>query len=157
MRKEVLAAVIIGLSLGLFITYGFYRVRSTLTETTITDLQTTPSPSPEAPVPTNLALHSPEDGTIQTETTLTVAGATIPNALVVVFVNDADMITTADETGNFAVESTLKQGSNTIAVHVVDENGDTTVEERVVIVTTIFEETADATDSAQQETDDDDQ
>ncbi|MFZ1721905.1 MAG: hypothetical protein WAU07_05370 [Microgenomates group bacterium] len=148
MRKEVLAAVIIGLTLGLFITYGFYRVRDSISETTVTDLQTSPSPTPETTILTNLAIHSPEDGTIQTDTALTVAGATIPNALVVVFINDTDTITTADETGNFAVETTLQEGSNTIAIHVVDENGDTTKEERVVIVSSIFESTPEATDSA---------
>lgn len=140
MGKEVIAAIIVGLGLGLFITYGFYRVRTNLTETPVTDLSTPSAIPVESASPTVLSIHSPEDGFIQVEDSLTISGTTIPQSLVVVFVNEEDTITTADETGNFAVESPLEKGSNIISVHVIDENGETTVESRTVIVTEAFEE-----------------
>jgi len=152
MKKEVLIAVLIGFGLGLAIMYGLYRVRVAMTDKPqpIEEIvKATPSPTSEAE--TVIALHSPQDGIIQTEKTTTVAGTTLPNAYVVIFVNDQDNITLADESGNFSFVAHLESGSNVIATHVVDNDGNTYTKERVVIVSNIYSEEPAAKDGVRED------
>jgi hypothetical protein len=135
MKKELLVAVVIGLLVGLVITYGVYRAstagrgpRST-TQTTITTDSTAHETS-------TLVLSSPEDESVQTTDQITVAGTTLPDSTVVVFVNDLEHITTADRSGNFSVVGKLEAGSNVIIVHSLTEDGSLTMVERTVIYIT---------------------
>lgn len=139
MKKEVIIAILVGLTMGLIITFGIYRVTRSITEKPLTDLNTQDLNSEATATPTVLALHSPDDGTVQTETELTVTGTTIANSFIVVFVNDEDYISNSDESGNFAIKVTLSQGENFIRVHVLDQEGSATVEERIVVVSDAFE------------------
>lgn len=139
MKKEVIIAILVGLTMGLIITFGIYRVTSSITEKPLTDLNTQNLETEATATPTVLALHNPEDGTVQTETELTVTGTTIANSFIVVFVNNEDYISNSDESGNFAIKVTLSQGENIIRVHVLDQEGSATVEERVVVVSDAFE------------------
>ncbi|GIK83488.1 MAG: hypothetical protein BroJett025_01100 [Patescibacteria group bacterium] len=138
MKKEVLIAIFVGLSMGLIITFGVYRVKNTITEKPITELITQTETEATA-TPTVLALHNPEDGTIQTEKELTVTGTTIANTFIIVFVNDDDYVSTSDESGNFAIKVSLVDAENFIRVHVIDENSSAVVEERLVVVSDAFE------------------
>lgn len=150
MRKEILLAIIIGLMVGLVLTYGFYLARNALRRVPSNDPQTQTVMLNEADETAgNLSIVSPLDESVQTNRTLTIAGATVPNSFVVIFVNDAENITTADESGNFSIEATLEMGSNLITFHAIDSDGQQTVVERTVIV--IAPETNDtATGSAEQ-------
>lgn len=137
MKKEMLLAIFIGLGLGLLLTYGFYLARNTLSAPTpSTTTQSAPegsaSPSPSAN--STLALVSPEDEVVLTDTKVTVAGTTIPNAQVVIFVNNEESLTTADASGNFSSQRDLQFGSNVITVYSVDTSGNTTTVERTVVV-----------------------
>jgi len=149
MKKEVFIAVLIGFGLGLIITYGLYRMRSTLLQSDSTT-QTIPSVALDdaAESLSVLSLHTPEDGSIQTETTTTITGTTFPNTFAVIFVNDIDTIVTTDDTGNFTYEAQLITGTNIITAHVVSPEGESFKAERVVIVTDIFTQSPPATSSA---------
>lgn len=136
MRKEIIVAVLLGLSLGLFITYGLYRTRTNDTTEEAQQIEETLTASPELEVLSNLVLHSPEDESIVNESEVTVAGDTEPENFVVIFVNDVEYVTTADEAGAFSVSTELEIGSNVIQVYSLDEDGNETVAERVVIYTT---------------------
>lgn len=138
MKKEVLIAIFVGLSMGLIITFGVYRVMSSLTQKPVAEFVQETQTQVTA-TPTVLTLHSPEDGIIQTETELTVTGTTIPNSFIVVFINNEDYISTSDESGNFTIKVELETGENIIRVHVVDVNVAHTVEERFVVVSDAFE------------------
>ncbi len=152
MKKEVLIAIFVGLSMGLIITFGVYRVKNSITESPSTNniienqLETKEATS----AATLLALHSPENGIVQTEKELTVTGTTIPNAFVVLFVNDEDYISNTDDSGNFSFKINLEDGTNIIRVHVLNNNGEETVEERLVVVSDAFENenSTEATQSA---------
>lgn len=139
MKKEVLIAIFVGLSMGLIITFGIYRVRTSLTQTPTQNLAEIQEAVATA-TPTVLTLHSPEDGTIQTETETTVTGSTIANTFVVLFANEEDYITTSDESGNFSFQIELDQGVTVLRVHVLDDTGATSVEERLIVVSDAFEE-----------------
>ena len=140
MKKEILIAVFVGLSMGLIITFGVYRVKNSLITTPTTDFIENTEDSNATATPTLLALHSPEDGIIQTEPELTVTGSTIPNAFVVLFVNNIDYISNSDESGNFSFKIQLEDKINVIRVHVLDENGIASVEERLVVLSSAFED-----------------
>ena len=140
MKKEAFVAILVGLSMGLIITFGVYRVTNTITEPPVTNLNENPSNSEATETPTILALHSPEDGSIQTQKELTVAGTTTPNSFIVLFVNDSDFISNTDESGNFSFKAELEDGVNILRIHVLNNSGDAIVEERLVVVSDAFEQ-----------------
>ncbi len=153
MKKEILIAILVGLSMGLIITFGVYRVKTSITHHPNNNQLNTQTQEEATATPTLLALHSPEDGTVQTTKELTVTGTTTPNSMIVLFVNNQDFISTTDDSGNFSFQVELEEGSNVIRVHVLNNESEAVVEERLVVVSDIFEQeeasnSADATSSA---------
>lgn len=151
MKKEVLIAILIGFGLGLSITYGIYRVRLALQEdpTTIADIvSSTPTPSPEGEA--LLSILNPVDGSIQEQTATTVTGSTIPNSMVVLFVNNEDYIQSSDNSGSFSFEVELETGSNVLTTHVLNDTGQVVSRTSTVIVSNLYSEDSplQATDSA---------
>lgn len=144
MKKEVVIAILIGLSLGLFITYGIYQARTGISrKSSETGLVVTPTPTEE--FSGELVLNSPTDESVQSETTTSVSGTTIPQSYVVVFVGNNETITTSDGSGNFSVDVDLEDGSNIITVYVIDEDGRKLSVERTVIVSDLdFTEASDS-------------
>lgn len=135
MKKEIFLAVLVGLCLGLIITYGVYRARKSDVDLAhqATTAASTPTPTPEE---TLLVIHSPEDEIITDQETVSVAGTTTPQAFVVIFTNGEEQIIQADDSGNFSVEAKLETGSNIITVHSLDEDGKSTQSELTLIYTT---------------------
>ncbi len=154
MKKEMIISVLVGLFFGLIIVYGVYTAQSSLSKNNQTTEELGVSPSPddsEEEIGGNLSLHSPEDEIIVNEPLTTVTGTTLANSYVVIFINDEEHITNANESGNFSIEGELELGSNIIEVHVIDEDGKTIVKERTVIYTTkpLVEVEDEATESAE--------
>lgn len=135
MKKEIVVAIIIGLALGLAITYGVYTARRSLTDPVanqvLEDLTTNSSPQPSEL--STLVITTPKDESIQSVKEVTIAGTTMPNSYVVIFINDDENVTNADESGNFSIESNLELGSNIITIHSLSEDGHDTIAERTVI------------------------
>ncbi|MCC6710901.1 MAG: hypothetical protein IT416_00945 [Candidatus Pacebacteria bacterium] len=135
MKKEIVIAILIGLSLGLFITYGVYQAKTGIDKKADQDQKTLAlTPAPDQEFAGELILNSPNDETIQLETATSVSGTTLPSSFVVVFVGNNEKITTSDESGNFSVEVELETGANIITVVVLDENGRSISLNRTVIV-----------------------
>ena len=145
MKKEVVIAILIGLSLGLFITYGIYQARTGGSRRSADD--TLADQTLQTEFSGELVINSPLDESVQSENTVSVSGTTLPNSFVVVFVGNDETITTTDNSGNFSVEVELAAGSNIIVVIVIDEDGKSLSVERVVIVSD--ETFAEATDSTE--------
>jgi len=137
MKKEVLIAIVIGLSFGLLVSYGVYHARKSLQTAVTTDLETPSTPTPSASPLSSLILRSPEDETVQATKDITITGTTTPNSVVVAFVNDAQQVSTADKSGNFSFQSQLNADSNVIVVHAIDQNGKVSQETRTVIYSTL--------------------
>lgn len=137
MKKEFIIAILVGLVMGLFITYGIYYSQKTQEENqivaTIQELeQITPEPIQENNG--KIAVYLPNDESVVTEKNTTVTGKAAPNDFIVIYVNDTPIITQADETGNFSKEITLQDLANIIRIHILDEDGEGSVIERTVIV-----------------------
>jgi hypothetical protein len=148
MKKEILVAIVFGLSVGLFITYGLYRTRNVVTDEQTNTIGDDNNTDTDADNTGNLVLHSPEDEIIVGTADITIAGDTDPENFVVIFVNEEEHLTTADVTGAFSIGAELEAGSNVILVYTVDEDGKSSSQERVVIFTTqsLSEETSTASD-----------
>lgn len=139
MKKEVLLAIFIGLTMGLIITFGIYKAQTAVNQPPVTDaLDVTPEPKEEV-APTVIALHSPLQGTVQTNKDTIITGTTLPDSNIVIFINNRETITKSDKSGNFTLNTNLDNDTNIIRVYVVDEAGNSTMEERVVVVSDIFE------------------
>jgi len=137
MRKEVFFAILVGLIMGLFITYGVYHSQkaseNNQTTANIEELEAI-APTPDPQKNGKITLYYPEDETVLEQTSTQVTGKTTPNVFVVIFVNNEPIITQADATGNFAKEVKLETLANIIKVHSIDEDGEHNVIERTVVV-----------------------
>jgi hypothetical protein len=147
MKKEIIIAILIGLSLGLFITYGIYQARTGISRRS-SDTSLITNPADTAEFAGELVLNSPTDESVQSEKTVSVSGTTLANSFVVIFVGNDETITTSDNSGNFSVEVTLEDGSNFINVYVLDEDGRSLSVQRMVIVSDItFNEASPSTET----------
>lgn len=145
MKKETIIAILIGLSLGLFITYGVYQTKTSISRRSNDPKLTTTEPADN--FSGELVLNSPLDESVQTDDSVIVSGTTLPNSFVVIFVGNQETITNSDDSGNFSVETALEDGANIIDVYVIDEDGQTlSVEKTVVVSNETFDENS-ATDS----------
>lgn len=135
MKKETIIAILVGLSLGLFITYGVYQAKTSISPESDKDQDILSlTPIPENEFSGELVLNSPENEIIQEDNSISVSGTTLPNSFVVIFVDNKETITSSDESGNFSTEISLENGLNIITITVLDENGRSISTERTVIV-----------------------
>ncbi len=136
MKKETAIAILIGLSLGLVITYGAYKARTALERkpsSTATTGDVSPSPTASA-IDQVITLHNPQDDSVQAEKKTTVTGATLPLQYVVLFVNNTEYIRQSDDAGNFSFDVSLQPGGNILTLTTSDSANKMVSIERAVIV-----------------------
>ncbi len=154
MRKEVFFAIFIGLIVGLLITLGIYNARKAFVEPNNT-ITTSPTPLPSPTPFSSLKVIKPEHGTILSQKNTIIEGKTEPSHIVVVFVNEKEYITQANETGIFQIETELEAGGNAIRVVSLAEDGSKQETKIDLIVSTVSldnQETQESTSSAETET-----
>jgi len=154
MRKEVLLAILIGISFGLIITFGVYHSRNSISEAQKNQSQDLVKNQLEQNNNENngqLAINSPDDELLTDNQQLIVSGTTGINNFVVIFVNNQETITHADDAGNFSVEVELDEGGNILIIQSIDEDGQSCQLERTVIVDNEFfnEEFLEASEGAE--------
>jgi hypothetical protein len=139
MKKEMIISVLVGLIFGLIIVYGVYTARTSLTapDNSTNKLNSTPTPASDQNINEKLIIHNPLDEQVVDQKTIAVTGSTDPNSYIVVFINDNEYISSADDKGYFSIEGNLENGSNIIQIYALNEDGQSTVEERTVIYTTL--------------------
>lgn len=151
MKKEVLVAVVLGVIVGLIITFGIYTANTALQRRS-RQINAIPSPTPTAEnsKQSSVIIYSPENDTLTDKDTIQLSGLTTPNAVVVIFVNDKPVVTTADPKGNFSADLSLVGGSNVVTIVATDENGKQSQEQRSVVYSTanLDETSTSATPSA---------
>lgn len=135
MKKEIIIAIIVGIFLGLVITYGLYTSRTVAENNAQTQVNETLLDEGDQEINLNqLSIYEPTEGLVITEEKISISGASLANNFVVIFVGDKDIITQADESGNFSVEAELNSGANIITAIAIDENGQQSQVSRTVIV-----------------------
>jgi len=151
MKKEVLVAVVLGVIVGLIITFGIYTANTALQRKS-RQINVTPLPTPpsENAKQGSIIIYSPENDILTDKDTVQLSGLTTPNAVVVIFVNDKSTVTSADPKGNFSSDLSLAGGSNIITIVATDETGKQSWEQRSVVYSTanLDEASASATLSA---------
>lgn len=137
MRKEILLAIFVGITLGLMITFGIYQNRENSQanqNTTSNELINNPLSSDSATSQNSqLAIISPESNLLTDQETLMVSGTTNANSLVVIFVNGQDQVTSSDQTGNFSKEIELQEGANLLEIYAIDEDNQSIRVEKSVV------------------------
>lgn len=137
MRKEILLAVFVGITLGLMITFGIYQNsenaksgQDSNTDQLINNVVSTQSATIQDP---QLVINSPEEDFLSGEEELIVSGSGIPDSFVVILVNDVESISNTDESGNFSIKVKLIKGGNLIEINSIDEDGKQISKQRTVI------------------------
>ena len=107
MRKEVAFAVIAGVSIGLIIAFGSWRVTKTLKRKPITsEIQKTP------PQKGNLVLdiNNLSDYDIITEKLFKVTGISKPQSIIVISTTEEDFYTKSNDDGSFEIDMSFPAG-----------------------------------------------
>jgi hypothetical protein len=114
MKKEVLIAIIVGLALGLIITFGIYRAQSSINrQNQPTETETRDETDETAH---QLTVIQPENNGIVDEDFIEVTGLTSSNSLVTLVTADSETVVQADELGNFSGSVELTAGINSLVV-----------------------------------------
>lgn len=140
MRKEVILAVIIGVLLGGVILYGINLANSSsktnpdANKSEENSEQTTPTPTKQQD--NKISVTIPQNNSVVTDSQITLKGTASPNSNLAIITESDDIITTADNTGNFSSTINLISGENTITITAVDDKLATTSASITVIRTT---------------------
>lgn len=122
MRKEVIFAIIIGLTLGITILFGI-RLANQSARVATTTKATPTQPEPvltETPVTLNgISLISPKNHSIVNTASTKIIGKTLPNSTVAIFSSESELLITSDNDGNFSADIELAGGENTIKATVL--------------------------------------
>lgn len=141
-------AVLIGFGLGLALSFGFLWLNQNrakfagLKETVktkgpVTVLPSSTSPSPSIlPSSLFLTLDQPEDESLINQSKTTVSGTTLPSAQIAITYEEGEILTEADEKGNFQNEISLIGGANEITVTTFSEEGEELSKSLTVVYST---------------------
>lgn len=137
MSKELFWAGLIGITFGLVIAFGVWRVNSTLKPSS-------PS-SNETPVPEKIVnefkitLDKPAQNDVVTESNIIISGITKPKAILTVSGAETDYVTASDDSGAFSQEVSLISGVNQVKVTAFDPEGNQSIEKVLVVYSSAFE------------------
>lgn len=127
MKKEVLVAVFLGISLGLLITYGIYNANQALIKNKMAN-QPSAGPAVNLPNPSGsanllLTVNSPLDNLLLDSNEATVSGQTEPKAVVAVIGEVNEELVEADNQGLFSTQIKLILGINQIKIISLNKTG----------------------------------
>jgi hypothetical protein len=137
MRKEIVWAAIIGISFGLIIAFGLWRINSSFTKQ-----KPGPSATPSSANSSGelkITLDAPVDGSVVTTTPLTVSGITKPLTWIVVSGESGDYILQSDENGIFSQDMDLTPGINQIILTAFDSTGSQSAQKVLVVYSSAFQ------------------
>jgi hypothetical protein len=140
MRKEVLLAILLGAGLGLLITFAVYQSRRSVSDAQKDQVEEVLSKllTNEEEDNGQLVVTSPKNNLIVDSQRLIVSGNTQANNFVVIFINNEEVITNADDSGNFSKEVRLDQGANVLVIYSINQDGLLNQATRTVIVDADF-------------------
>lgn len=137
-RKELVWAGIIGISFGLIIAFGAWRISSANKKSP--EALSTPTPLPITSE-FKIALDKPEDNDVVTDNIVNVSGITKPLAWITVSGEKGDYIIQSDDKGVFAQDVDLIGGVNQIKVTAFDPKGAQSIQKVLVVYSSSFEVT----------------
>lgn len=137
MRKEIVWTGIIGISFGLIVAFGLYRINSSLKTKTSS---TTNTPTPEIKNSEfKITLDKPNNNDVVVENIVKVSGITKPLTLVTVSGEKGDYIIQTNEQGAFIQDVDLISGVNQIKLTAFDPAGNQSVQKVLVVFSSAFQ------------------
>ena len=137
MHKETFIAVLIGLSLGLALTFSIYQwQKASKRSTNITPPnaeQMTDFAKNQPDSTQTIIVDQPVDGSIVTESTITLSGSGPSNAYLVGFVGNQETIGKIDANNKFELSVELKPGLNFLTLIATENSGDSYENEFIVV------------------------
>ena len=138
MRREIIWVVVIGISFGLIIAFGVWRINSSLNGSKPANPEATPS-SQNPGAEFKITLSTPEDNNVVTASPVTVSGITKPLAWVVISGEKGDYILQSDEKGIFTQDVNLEPGTNQIRLTAFDPTGTQSTQKVLVVYSSAFQ------------------
>lgn len=114
MRKEVLFAIISGVTIGLFIAFGAWNLTKFLNKRPNTQ-QTQKTPAPKQNL--SLSISNLNNYDIVTSDLYTITGIATPNTTIVVSTTEEDFFTTSKDDGTFEVEVNFPAGLSEVKIN----------------------------------------
>lgn len=141
MKTERIVLSFIAVLIGVIVAgIGFYFYQSTKTispqklKSITLSPQSSPTPTPLPPI--YLTLDAPTDEGVVDTQTITVAGKTVPNAIVLISTKSTDDVITPSATGAFTTTETIDTGVNTIEITAIAPDGEESKTTRTVTYST---------------------
>ena len=132
MRKEIIFAILAGITFGLIIAFGVWRANVALrpdgANTTETD-----NVSEVVQADFGITVAKPQDYQVVTTSPTILTGITKPGVWIIASTEEEDYMTTTDEDGEFEIEIDVVGGVNEIIITAFDKDGSET-EERLTLV-----------------------
>lgn len=138
MRKEVVFAIILGISLGLILAFGVYQAnKATNTAPKVAQNSNNPTPS-TTPLPNDSLLNvvAPQDGQIYNSAIATVSGSTRADNMLTIISENDELFVKPNADGTFESEVNLDSGLNTIKVTALTPQGQKQEVDLKVVFTT---------------------
>lgn len=126
MKKEVIIAIIIGISIGLALTFFFYKTGSFKSDNKIVSplAEEKNFPTPPPFPPQTLSIISPIDQSIVKEGKIAITGIAVPFSWIVAFGEKGEKMIQADNKGSFETDLLLVSGENEIKITSFSDRGD---------------------------------
>jgi len=138
MRREILWAAAVGISFGLIIAFGAWRINSSLNKSKPGNPEATPaSQNPGAEF--KISLNTPEDNDVVTTSPVAVSGITKPLSWIVFSGEKGDYILQSDENGIFSQDVDLTAGINQIKITALDSTNSQTLQKVLVVYSSAFQ------------------
>jgi hypothetical protein len=132
MRKEILFAILAGVTFGLIIAFGVWRANVALRP----DGVKTTAPedaSKAAQADFRITIAKPQDYQVITTSPVVLAGISKPNIWIVVSAEEEDYVVKTDESGEFEIEVDVVGGVNEVIITAFDTNGSETQEKLALV------------------------
>lgn len=141
MRKEVIAAVVTGILLGVTVAFGVWRANVALKPESQEQSESF-TPTPQVKSQTGefgLTIAKPEQNQVITESPVSVSGITKTGAWVTISGEEEDYIVQADEKGEFIEEVELTGGVNQLVLTAFNDQGEEISQNLTLVYSTEFE------------------
>lgn len=138
MRKEFIWAIFAGITFGIVVGFGVWRINSSLKPNN-TQIKPSPTPGPNTSTELKITLDKPENEDVVTDNSVTVSGLTKALAWVVVSGENGDLILQANNNGTFQQDVDLNPGVNQIKVSAFDKGGNESATQVLVVYSSFFQ------------------
>jgi hypothetical protein len=132
MRKEILFAILAGVTFGLIIAFGVWRANVALRPNGVST--TAPEDTPETTqADFRITVAKPQDYQVITTSPAILTGISKPNVWIVVSAEEEDYVAKTDESGEFEIKVDVVGGVNEIIITAFDNDG-TEVQEKLTLI-----------------------